>query len=168
MLKKCVPGDFAEIHTIINDAAIAYKGVIPDDCWHEPYMSADELTSQVEQGVEFWGYFEAATLIGVMGIQEKHDVTLVRHAYVRTQFRNRGIGAKLLQHLTTLSNKPVLIGTWADASWAITFYRKYGFRLLTEKEKDQLLLRYWNIPARQKETSVVLASADWAAAIEGK
>jgi GNAT superfamily N-acetyltransferase len=168
MLKKCAPGDFAEIHTIINDAAIAYKGIIPDDCWHEPYMTVDELTSQLEQGVDFWGYFEAGVLIGVMGIQEKHDVTLVRHAYVRTQFRSKGIGARLLQHLTTLTTKPVLIGTWADAAWAIAFYQKYGFRLVTEKEKDELLGRYWNIPPRQKETSVVLTSASWAAPVAGK
>jgi GNAT superfamily N-acetyltransferase len=168
MLKKCAPGDFTAIHMIINDAAIAYKGVIPDDCWHEPYMPAEELSRQIEQGVEFWGYFEAGHLIGVMGIQGKHDVTLVRHAYVQTQSRNRGIGAKLLQHLTTLTTKPVLIGTWADADWAIAFYRKYGFRLLPEKEKNRLLVRYWSIPQRQKETSVVLASADWVASGEEK
>ncbi|MBV9988642.1 MAG: GNAT family N-acetyltransferase [Chitinophagaceae bacterium] len=162
MLIKCEPAHFDEIRDIINDAAIAYKGVIPDDCWHEPYMSGDELANQIADGVEFWGYFENDSLIGVMGIQHKQDVTLIRHAYVRTESRNKGIGAKLLLHLTAVATGPVLIGTWAAADWAIGFYRKHGFRLLPEEDKDRLLDRYWRIPARQKHTSVVLAGPNWA------
>src|SRR5690349_2305286 len=121
MLDKCTPNDFNEIHNIINDAASAYKNVIPDDCWHEPYMPETELKLQIEEGVEFWAYQEDSKILGVMGIQDKGDVTLIRHAYVRTIARNKGIGTKLLAHLRTLTNKPILIGTWATASWAIKF-----------------------------------------------
>ncbi|HMJ67923.1 MAG TPA: GNAT family N-acetyltransferase [Cyclobacteriaceae bacterium] len=161
MLEKCRPEDLHDIYTIINDAASAYKGVIPGDRWHDPYMPPEELTRQVEEGVIFWGYKEGDTTIGVMGLQDRGDVTLIRHAYVRTSHRNKGIGGKLLQYLTTLTSKPVLIGTWADATWAVDFYKKHGFRLITGAEKDRLLKKYWNIPQRQVETSVVLANADW-------
>ena len=161
MLDKCTPDDFNEIYDIINDAAFAYKSVIPDDCWHEPYMSERELRLQIEEDVEFWCYKEDGKIIGVMGIQDKGDVTLIRHAYVRTTARNRGIGSKLLAHLETFTNKPILIGTWAAADWAIRFYQKHGFRLLSPERKNNMLLKYWTIPRRQLETSVVLANRDW-------
>lgn len=153
--------DLKVIHEIINDGASAYKGIIPEDRWHEPYMSEEELQAQIDDGVQFWGYVDNEAIIGVMGIQDKADITLIRHAYVRTIARNKGIGGKLLQHLSTLTAKPILIGTWPDAAWAISFYKKHGFRLVTYTEKEQLLGKYWNIPVRQIETSVVLASADW-------
>ena len=161
MLDKCLPSDFKVIHEIINDAASAYKGVIPADRWHEPYMSEKELRTQIDQGVAFWCYKEHGVIQGVMGIQDRKDVTLIRHAYVRTAVRGKGIGSRLLKYLRELTVKPVLIGTWAEAVWAIDFYQKHGFKLLSEKEKNKLLVKYWIIPQRQVETSVVLASADW-------
>jgi N-acetylglutamate synthase-like GNAT family acetyltransferase len=161
MIRKCEERDFKEIYAIINDAAVAYRNVIPADRWHEPYMPEEELQKQIDEGVQFWAYCEEGEISGVMGIQFKGDVTLIRHAYVRTTKRNKGIGSKLLQHLSTIATTPVLIGTWAAANWAIDFYQKYGFRLLPEEEKNELLRKYWSIPARQVETSVVLASADW-------
>ena len=161
MITKSEQKDFKEIYTIINDAASAYKGIIPADRWHDPYMSQEELKKQIDEGVEFWNYNEGGRILGVMGIQFKGEVTLIRHAYVRTTERNKGIGSKLLEHLSRIATTPVLIGTWADAKWAITFYQNHGFRLLPEEEKNGLLRRYWSIPARQIETSVVLASKDW-------
>jgi N-acetylglutamate synthase-like GNAT family acetyltransferase len=161
MLERCTPKDLNDIYAIINDAASAYKGVIPADRWHEPYMSKDELKTQIAQGVEFWCYKEDDRILGVMGIQDKGDVTLIRHAYVRTAVRNKGIGSKLLANLVSLTDKPVLIGTWAEAKWAITFYQKHNFRLLDVGEKNRLLRKYWSISQRQVETSVVLASSDW-------
>src|SRR5688572_6069756 len=113
--------DFEEILAIINEAALAYKGIIPEDRWHEPYMSAQELQGQINDGVQFWCYRDNDRIIGVMGIQDKADVTLIRHAYVRTIARNKGIGGKLLNHLSELTTKSILIGTWADATWAINF-----------------------------------------------
>jgi N-acetylglutamate synthase-like GNAT family acetyltransferase len=153
--------DFNEIYEIINDASSVYKGIIPNDRWQEPYMSKEELKKQIDEGVQFWNYTENNRIVGVMGIQFKNDVTLIRHAYVRTTERKKGIGGKLLQHLLNLSPTPILIGTWADASWAIHFYKKHNFRLLSEIEKNELLKKYWSIPERQVETSVVLASKDW-------
>ena len=153
--------DFLAIHEIINDAAVAYKGIIPEDRWHDPYMPEKELHEQIEDGVQFWCYVEGDAMLGVMGIQDKGDVTLIRHAYVRTVARHKGIGGKLLQHLRTLTAKPILIGTWADATWAIEFYKKQGFRLLSPEEKERLLRKYWKIPERQIETSVVLVSHDY-------
>jgi GNAT superfamily N-acetyltransferase len=161
MIEKCTPEDVQDICAIINDAATAYKGVIPADCWHEPYMPAEELGAQMKQGVEFWCYKEGDEIVGVMGIQDRGDVTLIRHAYVRTKARNKGIGGKLLAHLKGLTGKPILIGTWADAHWAVQFYLKHGFRLLAGEEKDRLLAKYWDIPPRQIETSVVLAGPGW-------
>jgi|SRR6185369_5098466 len=161
MIRKCEQQDFNQIYEIINDAAKAYRGIIPADRWHEPYMTEEELKKQIDEGVQFWGYKEDSEIIGVMGIQFKEDVTLIRHAYVRTTKRNKGIGSKLLEHLYAISTTPVLIGTWADAKWAIKFYQKHGFRLLATEEKNNLLRKYWTIPARQIETSVVLASAEW-------
>jgi N-acetylglutamate synthase-like GNAT family acetyltransferase len=153
--------DFEEIFNIINDAAIAYKEVIPPDCWHEPYMTREELKAQIEDGVRFSCYVDDNDIIGVMGIQDKADVALIRHAYVRTKQSKKGIGSFLLQDLTKDSNKPILIGPWKAADWAIRFYEKHGFRLVEEEEKDRLLKKYWAIPDRQVETSVVLVDGKY-------
>jgi len=161
MISRCAQEDFNTIYEIINDGASAYRGVIPADRWHEPYMTEEELKKQMDEGVQFWKYTEDKNSMGVMGIQFKNEVTLIRHAYVRTMQRSKGIGGKLLAHLRSITGTPVLIGTWADASWAIEFYKKHGFRLLPTEEKNILLMKYWTIPVRQVETSVVLASADW-------
>ena len=157
MIRPCADTDFLAILEIINDAAQAYRGTIPADCWHEPYMQEAELAHQIESGVRFWGYEENGALSGVMGIQHVRDVTLIRHAYVRTVCRSRGIGAALLVHLRTLTAKPILIGTWAAARWAIRFYEKHGFALISGEEKNRLLRKYWSIADRQVETSVVLS-----------
>ena len=161
MISKCHDEHFSIIHEVINDGASAYKGIIPEDRWHEPYMSAEELRTQMDEGVEFWCYLENGEIIGVMGIQFKGDVTLIRHAYVRTTERKKGIGSKLIEHLRAMTSTPILIGTWADAHWAIHFYTKHGFRLLSPEETREVLRTYWRIPERQVETSVVLASEDW-------
>ncbi len=161
MIRPCTDTDFDDILSIVNDAAQAYKGVIPPDRWHETYMPADYLRHELDAGVVFWGYEEDGELLGVMGIQDVRDVTLIRHAYVRTVSRNKGIGGKLLAHLKTLTTRPTLVGTWAAAEWAIRFYEKHGFRLVTWEEKERLLRTYWNIPDRQTETSVVLADERW-------
>ncbi len=153
--------DFKEIRDIINDAAMAYKGIIPADRWHEPYISEQELQNQIDAGVQFWCYFDKENITGVMGIQDKTEVALIRHAYVRTTARNKGIGGKLLNHLSAMTVKPILIGTWADATWAISFYKKHGFHVVSFKDKEHLLRKYWTIPLRQIETSVVLASTNW-------
>jgi N-acetylglutamate synthase-like GNAT family acetyltransferase len=148
--------DIATIFAIINDAAQAYRGVIPEDCWHEPYMPQPELQSEIANGVVFWIAEDDERMLGVMGIQDKGEVALVRHAYVLTNLQRKGVGTKLLHHVESLTSKPVLIGTWTDASWAIDFYRRNGFSLVLGKEKDALLRKYWSIPSRQVETSVVL------------
>ncbi len=157
MIRPCIPGDFEAIYDIVNDGAKAYKGVIPADRWKEPYMTEEELRHEMGEGIEFWGYEEGGRLIGVMGIQHIQDVTLIRHAYVRTVNRNRGIGAKLLTHLRKQTTQPLLIGTWAEATWAIRFYKKHGFHVVPGDEKNRLLKKYWSIPERQVQTSVVLA-----------
>ena len=157
MIRQCSDDDFEMIYEIINDAALAYKGIIPKDRWKEPYMSREELRHEIDEGVVFWGYEEDGKLKGVMGIQDVQDVTLIRHAYVRTAERNKGIGSKLMSHLRQMPDRPILIGTWADAVWAIRFYEKHGFRLVSTEEKNRLLKKYWRIPERQVETSVVLA-----------
>jgi N-acetylglutamate synthase-like GNAT family acetyltransferase len=149
------------IWTIINDGAQAYKGVIPTDQWTEPYMSREEMEREIEDGVVFWGFEGGGELVGVMGIQKAQDVTLIRHAYVRSDWQKRGIGAQLLAHLRRLTEDPILIGTWADAAWAIRFYEKHGFRMVGVAEKDRLLKKYWKISERQRETSVVLADSKW-------
>jgi len=161
MIRKGTDDDFAEILHIINDAAVAYKGVIPQDRWHEPYMTKEELREQIENGVEFSCYVEADEILGVMGIQDRTDVDLIRHAYVRTKCRNMGIGSLLLTELLKSSSKPILIGTWRAASWAIGFYEKHGFSLVEEEEKNRLLRKYWKIPDRQVETSVVLVDGKY-------
>lgn len=161
MISKCVATDFNTIYEIINDGASAYRGIIPADRWKEPYMSAGELQQQIDDQVQFWKYTENENILGVMGIQSKGDVTLIRHAYVRTAARGKGIGGKLLTHLESVCDSPILIGTWAAANWAIGFYEKHGFRLANEQEKNTLLKKYWTIPERQIETSVVLASINW-------
>jgi len=156
MIRQCGTKDFETIFAIVNDAAQAYKGVIPADRWNEPYLSREYLRHEIDSGVLFWGYEENGDLAGVMGIQEVQDVTLIRHAYVRTSQRNQGIGKKLIARLMTLITRPALVGTWAAATWAIRFYEKQGFVLVTHEEKEQLLRKYWSIPERQTETSVVL------------
>ncbi len=160
MIRLCGESDFEKIYEIINDAAEAYRGVIPEDRWHEPYMSRDELSAEIRDGIVFYGAQNRGQLLGVMGVQDKGPVTLIRHAYVRTSARNQGIGTELLHHLEQGTGNPLLIGTWADAAWTITFYQKNGYRLVTEEEKDMLLKKFWNIPERQIETSVVLANID--------
>jgi len=165
MVRCCSEQDFEVIWSIINDGARAYKGVVPMDRWKEPYMSAHELRTELEAGVTFWGYEESRVLEGVMGIQQVDDVTLIRHAYVRTDSQHRGTGGHLLSHLRTLARGPVLIGTWADATWAIRFYEKHGFHAVSPEQKELLLRRYWTVPDRQVETSVVLVDSTWPGAI---
>jgi N-acetylglutamate synthase-like GNAT family acetyltransferase len=160
-IRKSTASDFEAILAIINDAAQAYRGVIPIDRWREPYMSADELAKEIADGVIFWVVEDDGRLSGVMGIQDKEDVALVRHAYTATTAQRKGIGTRLLRHVETLTGKPILIGTWADASWAIEFYRGNGFTVVSERVKNDLLRKYWSIPARQIETSVVLADRRW-------
>jgi len=164
MIRKCTQEDLAAICAIINDAAQAYKGVIPPDRWHEPYMPLEELQQEIARGVGFWGFEAGGELVGVMGIQDRGEVDLIRHAYVRTRSRNQGIGSELLRHLERLTPKPILIGTWADAAWAIRFYEGHGYRVLGRSETEMLLKRYWSIPKRQIATSVVLASPRWKSA----
>jgi GNAT superfamily N-acetyltransferase len=157
MINRLQPTEFKSILHVINDAAEAYEGIIPEDRWKEPYMSAEELREEIESGVEFYGWMEDNVLVAVMGIQLVDDVTLIRHAYVLTNRQRRGIGEKLLRHLLSLARtSEVLVGTWEAAYWATRFYEKHGFRLVTREEKDMLLRKYWNIPERQIETSVVL------------
>jgi len=158
MIRRCDDSDFETMYAIINDAAQAYRGVIPEDRWHDPYMPREELRREIDDGIRFWGFEEDGKLIGVMGIQDVGDVTLIRHAYVATSERRKGIGSLLLSELVRQTDRPLLIGTWADAAWAIRFYEKHGFRLVTPEEKDRLLKKYWKIPARQVETSVVLSN----------
>lgn len=157
MIRLCTDNDFDPIFAIINDAARAYKGVIPGDCWHEPYVERDYLRHELDAGVVFWGHEENGELLGVMGIQNVREVTLIRHAYVRTKQRNNGIGGKLIAHLKSLATRPALVGTWQAATWAVRFYERHGFELVSHEEKERLLRNYWNIPERQTETSVVLA-----------
>jgi GNAT superfamily N-acetyltransferase len=161
MIRKCGDADTPALCDIINDAAQAYKGIIPADRWHEPYMPLDALRDEIDAGVEFWGDESDGELLGAMGIQHRGEVDLIRHAYVRTRARRQGVGARLLGHLMRMTGKPLLIGTWTDARWAVDFYQKNGFRLLSREETGQLLRRFWRIPERQIETSVVLASPGW-------
>ena len=159
VVRPCQPLDFEAMHVIINDAAQAYRGVIPADCWHDPYMSREALAHEIDQGVVFSGFEEEGQLLGVMGLQPVKDVTLIRHAYVTSARRGEGIGGKLLGHLLERTPGPILVGTWAAAEWAIRFYEKHGFRQVSQAEKNRLLRTYWSIPERQVETSVVLIHA---------
>ena len=157
MIQKLTNADFQTILNIVNDAAIAYKGKIPAGRWKEPYMPTRELEEEIQRGVQFYGWTENEIVIAVMGIQRIGDVTLIRHAYTLTSYQRRGFGEKLLNYLLSLAQtRKILVGTWASAPWAIGFYEKHGFRLVSTEEKNNLLHKYWNIPERQVETSVVL------------
>ncbi len=157
MICEVPASEFNSVLDVINDAAHAYKGVIPVDRWKTPYMSVEELKTEIADGVQFYGYKENNELVGVMGIQRIRDVTLIRHAYVLTSHQQRGIGEKLFNRLLNLAETPtILVGTWTAAWWAVRFYEKHSFKLVTDAEKDKLLREYWNIPERQVETSVVL------------
>ena len=166
MIRPASQADTPKIHAIINDAAIAYKGIIPADRWAEPYMTMTELEEQIADGVSFRCFVDGDEVIGVMGIQDKGEVNLIRHAYVMTQRRSGGIGSKLLEDLMRSSSKPILIGTWKAAVWAISFYEKHGFKQVLEDDKNRLLKTFWNIPERQVETSVVLADAAYSHMLE--
>jgi N-acetylglutamate synthase-like GNAT family acetyltransferase len=161
MIRECKESDFTTMLETINDAAQAYKGIIADDCWNEPYMSSEELMCEIEDGVVFWCLEQDEQLLGIMGIQDKGELTLIRHAYIRTQAQKLGHGTRLLQHMENKTDKPILIGTWATALWAISFYEKNGYTIVSEEEKNRLLEKYWSIPERQIETSVVLANQKW-------
>jgi GNAT superfamily N-acetyltransferase len=156
-IRPCREDERAAILEIVNAAATAYRGVIPDDRWREPYMDRAELDREIGEGVTFWGYEADGELVGVMGIQALADVDLIRHAYVLPGLQGRGIGGALLAHLRGRSGRRMLVGTWASAEWAIGFYRRHGFEPVTPAQKTALLRTYWTIPERQIETSVVLA-----------
>jgi N-acetylglutamate synthase-like GNAT family acetyltransferase len=156
MIRPCRDDEREAILEIVNAAAVAYRGVIPEDRWHEPYMPASELDHEIAAGVEFWGYEDDGELLGVMGIQAVQDVHLIRHAYVKPGSQRSGVGGALIEHLMESATRPVLVGTWAAAAWAIAFYRRHGFEQVSPEEKTRLLRRYWDIPERQIETSVVL------------
>lgn len=161
VIRLCRQIDFETVYSIINDAAEAYRGIIPADRWKIPYMSQEELRHEIAEGVVFWGYEETSELVGVMGIQDVLDVTLIRHAYVRTARRGHGIGRRLLAELRQQTARPILMGTWAAADWAIRFYQRHGFQMVSPEEKNRLLRKYWSIPDRQIETSVVLVDERW-------
>lgn len=157
-IRLCTEQDVPDMLHIINEAAVAYRGVIPDDRWHEPYMSLEDLQVEIAAEVRFTGYASAGALVGVMGIQEVHNVRLIRHAYVLPKQQGHGVGSKLLQSLHGQEDRPMLIGTWATATWAIRFYERHGFGLVPRETIAPLLQAYWHVPERQVETSVVLAS----------
>ena len=160
-IRRCGEADVPAIFAIINDAAQAYRGVIPADRWHEPYMPEDELRGEIAAGVVFWGVEQGGRLVGIMGLQAVKDVALIRHAYVASDARRGGIGGRLLRHLMGETDRPVLVGTWAAARWAIRFYEQHGFTVTAPEEKARLLRTYWSIPDRQIETSVVLVDERW-------
>jgi len=156
MIRPCTKADLDTVGEIINEAAEAYRGVIPSDCWHEPYMTRAHLEEEIAAGVVFRGHEDEGVLVGVMGLQNSRDATLIRHAYVRNSHQGRGIGGALMSALTSESDGPLLVGTWAAATWAIRFYERHGFELATPVETDRLLRLYWTVSPRQRETSVVL------------
>jgi len=157
MITECTKKNISNILYVINDASLKYKGIIPNDCWHEPYMTEQKLISEFSNSVRMFGYNKDNTLVGVMGIQELKDVTLIRHAYILTRYQGIGIGKSLLQNLFKINkNSCLLVGTWQNATWAIQFYEKFGFLLHTKKQTAQLLKKYWNLPSKQIENSVVL------------
>jgi GNAT superfamily N-acetyltransferase len=160
MIRLCTDSDMNTLYEIINDAARAYEGRIPDDCYHQPYMRRDEILSEMAAGVAFYGHEEDSQLDAVMGIQDRGPVTLIRHAYTRTRRQGQGLGTKLLAYLLGMTAKPVLVGTWCDATWAVRFYQQQGFKLTTPEETERLLRAYWSISDRQIETSVVLVLGD--------
>ena len=157
MIRPCRDDERPAILAIVNAAAEAYRGVIPPDRWHDPYMPADELDGEIAAGVTFWGYEADGALLGVMGIQPLGDVTLIRHAYVAPGRQRSGVGGALLDYLIATATRPLLVGTWATAEWAIRFYERHGFALVSPERTTELLRKYWTIPDRQIETSVVLA-----------
>ena len=157
-IRPCRDDERAAILAIVNAAAEAYRGVIPADSWHEPYMPSRELDGEIAAGVGFWGYEADGALVGIMGIQSVHDVDLIRHAYVSPGSQRHGVGGALLAHLARSTTRRMLVGTWAAADWAIRFYRRHGFELVSPERKTALLQNYWTIPDRQIETSVVLAN----------
>ncbi len=157
-VRSCRDDERVAILAIVNSAAEVYRGVIPADRWHEPYMPSAELDAELGAGVEFWGYEQGGALVGVMGLQPVLDVDLIRRAYILPGQQRQGIGTALLKHLRSMSARPMLVGTWAAADWAIRFYRRHGFELVSPERKTALLNTYWSIPERQIETSVVLAS----------
>lgn len=161
MIRSCGEGDLIAIHALINEAALAYRGVIPPDCWHEPYMPESELAAEMAAGVAFLGCEEDGRLVGVMGLQNVEDVALIRHAYVATTRQRSGIGGRLLAVLMRDTERPLLVGTWAAATWAVRFYEKHGFAVVPPLEKERLLRRYWAVPDRQIAASVVLADEAW-------
>ena len=161
LIRNSTEADLPAMLAIINDAAQAYRGVIPADRWHEPYMPRDEMVKEIAAGVVFWLAEQGGELVGLIGLQDKGEVALVRHAYIAPTVQRMGVGTRLLHHVEALVDKPILIGTWADASWAIDFYRRNGFTLVPRTEKNRLLRTYWSIPDRQIETSVVLADDRW-------
>ena len=163
-IRLCRPDERETILTIVNAAAEAYRGVIPSDCWHEPYMSREELEREIVAGVAFWGCEADGELIGVMGMQAGRDVDLIRHAYVLPSSQGRGVGSRLLEHLQPSTTRRILIGTWAAANWAIRFYQRHGYELVPSRHKAALLRTYWSVSERQIETSVVLAKPPWATA----
>ena len=156
LIRVCRASDFDDIYSIVNEAAQAYRGVIPADCWHEPYMHRGELKGEIDSEVVFYGYERDGRLLGVMGMQQVDDATLIRHAYVRTGAQRAGIGVALLAKIVRAARLPLMVGTWAAASWAIAFYQKHGFETVSREQTDSLLGRYWRISRRQTETSLVL------------
>lgn len=166
-VRAATPADVAVILEVINDGAQAYHGVIAADRWHEPYMAEDELLGELEAGVRFWVLEAGGRVVAVMGMQDVDDVTLVRHAYVRTDRRRRGYGSTLLAHLRSVGDRPMLVGTWRAASWAIDFYLRHGFVRLEDTDAQRLLRRYWEVPPRQIEESVVLADGRWRQLVDG-
>ncbi len=167
MIRQCETSEFEKIWAVIEDAARAYRGVIPMDMWQEPYLPEDELEDEIRSGVVFWGFFEGGAVVGVMGLQHVKDVSLIRHAYVRTDHQGRGIGGELLLTLKEHTDRPILVGTWADAKWAIGFYQKHGFRLVETDDHARLLKEYWSLSGRQIETSVVMGDRRWFERPEG-
>ena len=157
MIKEYKKADTSKILHIINEASLKYKGVIPDDCWNEPYMSEQELISEFNDGVRMYGYHHNNILIGVIGGQEVEDVILIRHAYTLSSHQGKGAGSALLEYLFKKNkNSRLLVGTWKNATWAIQFYKKFDFILHTKEETALLLKKYWKIPTKQIENSVVL------------
>ena len=157
MITEYTKRDISNVLAVINDAALKYKGIIPNNCWHEPYMTEQKLVNEFTNGVRMFGYKKNNILVGVMGIQKLKNITLIRHAYTLTSYQGTGIGKSLLQYLLEINqNNCLLVGTWRDATWAIKFYQKFGFVLHTKEKTEQLLKKYWRIPLKQIENSIVL------------